>query len=182
MCSTGPAQVSVPAPLLAKLHGTAEKNICFIYLKIFINLKNIYLPTALFLSPTHMIVHLRAELDLAPQPALGLDMYEAHEEGEERAGHHQGGAQVQHLILPVTEHVSHNLQERGKMIKSLIIRNNTIDYLLLGLAAVTVQQRDGYKFHGEYGRTWPPPSSCLHVRADLLQLPDPDTLGQGLYI
>ena len=160
MCSTGPAQVSVPAPLLAKLHGTAEKNICFIYLKIFINLKNIYLPTALFLSPTHMIVHLRAELDLAPQPALGLDKYEAHEEGEERAGHHQGGAQVQHLILPVTEHVSHNLQERGKMIKSLIIRNNTIDYLLLGLAAVTVQQRDGYKFHGEYGRTWPPPSSC----------------------
>ena len=160
MCSTGPAQVSVPAPLLAKLHGTAEKNICFIYLKIFINLKNIYLPTALFLSPTHMIVHLRAELDLAPQPALGLDMYEAHEEGEERAGHHQGGAQVQHLMVPVTEHVSHNLQERGKMIKSLIIRNNTIDYLLLGLAAVTVQQRDGYKFHGEYGRTWPPPSSC----------------------
>lgn len=109
-------------------------------------------------------------------------MYEAHEEGEERAGHHQGGAQVQHLMVPVTEHVSHNLQERGKMIKSLIIRNNTIDYLLLGLAAVTVQQRDGYKFHGEYGRTWPPPSSCLHVRADLLQLPDPDTLGQGLDI
>ena len=48
----GPAQVSVPAPLLARLHGTAEKNICFIYAKIFINPKNIYLPTALFLSPT----------------------------------------------------------------------------------------------------------------------------------
>ena len=42
-----------------------------------------------------MILHLHTELDLAPQPALGLDMYEAHEEGEERAGHHQGGAQVQ---------------------------------------------------------------------------------------
>ena len=107
-----------------------------------------------------MILHLHAELDLAPQHGLGLDKYEAHEEGEERAGHHQGGAQDQHLKVPVTEHVSHNLQERGKMIKSLIMRNNTIDYLLLGLAAVTVQQRDGYKFHGEYGRTWPPPSSC----------------------
>ena len=48
----GPAQVSVPAPLLARLHGTAGKTICFIYAKIFINPKNIYLPTALFLSPT----------------------------------------------------------------------------------------------------------------------------------
>ena len=67
-----------------------------------------------------MILHLHAELDLAPQHGLGLDKYEAHEEGEERAGHHQGGAQVQ--------------------------------------------------------------AAMFHVRDDLLQLPDPDTLGQGLDI